>query len=190
MRSKLVLIILSSFIVFGYVQAQNPLTALFSGSAGSEERLLYKKPAGTYEITIDGERLLERAYFRMDIRENGVAISPDSVVTLEIVPPARANSTTSTYTAIYDEPTKRFVVDPITLEASGNWDIDNWMATVDIQSTTGDASMTFGTQVYAPKPKQNTMFSIINIVLPLITLALFLGVFALRGIRLEQVATT
>jgi len=188
MRNKLVLIILSSFIFFGHTQAQNPLLALLGGSAGSEERLLYKKPAGPYEITIDGERLLERAYFRMDIRQDGVPISSDSLVELTIVPPARANSQTSSYTAIYDAPTKRFVVDPINLEASGDWDIDNWIATVDINSFAGEATMTFGTQVYAPKPKQNTVFSIVNIVLPLITLALFLGVYALRGIRLEQTA--
>jgi len=189
MQNKLALIILSCFIVFGYANAQNPLLALFSGSAGSEERLLYKKPAGPYEITIDGERLLERAYFRMDIRQDGVPIGKDSQVQLTIVPPARANSQTSSYTAIYDEPTQRFVVNPITLEASGDWDIDNWMATVDINSEAGKATMTFGTQVYTPKPKQNTLFSAINITLPIIVLVIFLGIYALRGIRLEQAMT-
>jgi len=62
------------------------------------------------------------------------------------------------------------------------------MVTVDIMNDAGEATMTFGTQVYAPKPKQSTVFSMINVALPLITLAMFLGIYAMRGIRLEQKA--
>lgn len=168
------------------MQAQNPLVALLGSSAGSEERLLYKKPAGPYEITIDGERLLERAYFRMDIRQDDLVIPDTSKVNVQIKPPAIVGSEDLFYTAIFDETTQRFVVDPLNLGSVATNNEDNWLVTITVDSKAGVASTTFGTQVYAPKPKQSTVFSVINIVLPLVVLAMFLAIYALRGVRLEQ----
>ncbi len=190
MNLKHILVILSILLFTSHLQAQNPLLALLGNSAGSEERLLFKKPAGPYEITIDGERLLERAYFRIDIRQDGLPIADTSEVTVEITPPAIANATDLFYTAVFDADTQRFVVDPLNFGTAKTTNDDNWLVTVTVNSEAGEGSTTFGTQVYAPKPKQSTVFSIINVILPLVVLALFGGIYALRGVRLEQNPTT
>lgn len=166
--------------------AQNPFLALLGNSVGSEERLLYKKPAGPYEITIQGERLLERAYFKLDIRQDGEAISPDAKVEVTITPPESAGSRPSSYSASYDG--EQFVVDPLTLTASQDWGDASWLVDLAISGPAGEGQTSFGMQVYAPKPDQSTLFKTLNVILPVAVLLLFLGVFSLRKVRLEQVA--
>jgi len=181
MKSKLAYITLSLVLLMGYAQAQNPFLALLGSGAGSEERLLYKKPAGPYEITVDGERLLQRSYFKLDIRENGQAIDPNTNVTLTLTPPESAGIPESSHTANFDG--KHFLVDTIKLNTDQDWGDDNWFITISINNET---STSFGTLFYAPKPAQDIVFSAINIALPLIVLALFIGLYSLRGIKLEQ----
>ncbi len=185
MRNKATLIILSLLLGFSLSQAQNPLLALLGEGAGSEERLLYKKPAGNYEVTVDGERLLERTYFNLDIRQDGEPIPADSKVTLSLTPPESAGIAASSHTARHDG--ERFVVDSIQLKTNQDWGEDNWFVNITIND---EASTSFGTLVYAPKPEQSTVFSVVNIALPIIVLAVFMAIYALRAIRLEQTLAT
>lgn len=183
MHSKLLLLILS-LSLFGLGQAQSLLSNLFINSTSSEERLLHQKDAGPYVITIDGERLLERAYFKLDITENGSPIPADSNVTIVIDPAASAKSERRSYTAVHNG--NVFVVDPINFHANADWGRADWIATITVDSNAGKASTTFGFQVYAPKPEQNTIFSIFSVALPILFILVLLGSYALRGTRLEQ----
>jgi hypothetical protein len=172
---------LSSFVAF----AQNPFLALLGNSAGSEERILYKKPVGSYTLTIDGTRLVGDNYFKLDIRENGKPIAADAIVRLSVTDPERMGGKKSEFVARHDGET--FVVEPLPLSGKGKWtDQDNWMINVDIDSVSGQATTDFGIVVYPTKPDSSFTFRAVNVAIPVVVLVLFLAVFALRGVRLER----
>jgi hypothetical protein len=176
------LLLLSSFVAF----AQNPFLALLGNGASSEERLLYKKPVGSYTLTIDGTRLVGDNYFNLDIRENGVPIPADSTVRVSITPPERMGAK-SEFIAKHDG--ELFVIDPLPLVATGEWtDQDTWLVEVAIQTPTGEATTDFGIQVYPTKPDSSFTFRAVNVAIPVVVLVLFLAVVALRGVRLERAA--
>lgn len=177
-------LVLTSFIA----QAQNPLLAIFGSGAGLEERLLYKKPAGPYTVTIDGTRLVrEDNYFKLEILENGQAIPADSVVTVSITPPEGMGSK-SEFTAKYDS--GLFVIDPLKLEGKGEWtNQDTWLVNVDIKTPTNEAATEFGMQVYPVKTDAGFVFRAVNVAIPVVALLAFMAVFALRRVRLEQMAS-
>lgn len=186
MLNRITQFLLSLLVVSGFVaQAQNPFFALLGNGAGSEERLLYKKPVGPYTLTIDGTRLIrDDNYFKLDVRENGQAIPADSTVRVSITPPERIG-TKSEFVAKHDG--ELFVVDPLPLEGKGEWtDQDTWLVNVDIQTPTGEATTDFGMIVYPTKPDSGFTFRALNVALPIIVVGLFLAVFALRGVRLER----
>jgi hypothetical protein len=139
MSNRFVQVLLGFIVVSSFfAQAQNPLLALLGNSAGSEERLLYKKPVGSYTLTIDGTRLVGDNYFKLDIRENGVPIPADATVRVSITPPDRMSLTKSEFVAKYYG--EKFVVDPLPLSGKGEWtDQDTWLVTVAIQTPTGEA---------------------------------------------------
>ncbi len=183
---RFALLMVSVFMLASQAYAQNPLWALLGNSAGSEERLLYKKPAGPYEITIMGERLLERAYFKIEVKQDGQPVSADTQVRVKISPPESAGSEVTTYTASYDG--ERFIVDPLSLSASSDWGDASWLVDLELDGAAGKASTSFGMQVYAPKPDQSVLFKTLNVILPVAVLLIFLGIFALSGVKLERLA--
>lgn len=176
-------LVLTSFIA----QAQNPLLAILGNGAGLEERLLYKKPAGPFTVTIDGTRLVrEDNYFRLEILENGQPIPADSVITVSITPPERMGSQ-SEFTATNDG--ELFVIDPLPLYGQGEWtNQDTWLVNVNIKTPTGEGATEFGMQVYPVKKDAGFVFRAVNVAIPIVALLVFLVVFALRRVRLEQVA--
>jgi hypothetical protein len=182
--------LLTSFLVFSsfIAQAQNPFLAVLGNGAGLEERLLYKKEAGPYIVTIDGTRLIrDDNYFKLEVLEDGQVIPADSVVTVSITPP-EGIGTPSDFVAKYDG--KRFVIDPLPLQGKGEWtDNDTWLVNVNIKTSAGEGATEFGMQVYPIKPKASFGFRAVNVAIPIVTLLGFMAVFALRGVRLEQAAT-
>lgn len=176
-------LVLTSFIA----QAQNPFLAILGNGAGLEERLLFKKPAGPYTVTIDGTRLVrEDNYFKLEVLENGQAIPADSVVTVSITPP-EGIGTPSQFVAKYDG--ERFVIDPLPLRGMGEWrDDDTWLVNVTIKTPTGEGATEFGTQVYPLKEDAGFVFRAVNVAIPVVALLAFMAVFALRGVRLERSA--
>jgi hypothetical protein len=187
--NRCIQLLLSVVVLSGLVaQAQNPLLALLGNSAGGEERLLYKKPVGSYTFTVDGTRLVGDNYFKLDIREKGQPIPADSIVHVSVTPPERMGLTKSEFVARHDG--EKFVVDPLPLLGTGEWtDQDTWLVTVAIQTSTGEATTDFGIQVYPTKPASSFTFRAVNVALPIAVLALFLAIFALGGVRLEQATT-
>jgi hypothetical protein len=181
-RLLLSFVVLSSFVAL----SQNPFLALLGNGAGSEERLLYTKPVGPYTLTVDGTRLVGDNYFKLDIRENGQPIPADATVRVSITPPERMGAK-SEFVAKHDG--ELFVVDPLPLVGTGEWtDQDSWLVTVAIQTQTGEHATDFGIQVYPTKPDSSFTFRAVNVAIPIVVLALFLAVFALRGVRLERAA--
>lgn len=174
-------LVLTSFIA----QAQNPLLAIFSNGAGLEERLLYKKPAGPFTVTIDGTRLVrEDNYFKLEILENGQPIPADSVVTVSITPPERMGEKNE-FTATHDG--ELFVIDPLPLEGKGQWtNQDTWLVNVGIKTPTGEAVTEFGMQVYPVKTDAGFVFRAVNVAIPVVVLLAFMAVFVLGRVRLER----
>jgi hypothetical protein len=179
--------LLTGFLVFTsfIAQAQNPLSAIFGNGAGLEERLLYKKPAGPFTVTIDGTRLVrEDNYFRLEILENGQAIPADSVVTVSITLPERMGKK-SEFTAKHDG--KDFIIDPLPLEGKGQWtNQDTWQVNINIKTLTGEAVTEFGMQVYPIKTDAGFVFRAVNVAIPVVVLLAFMAVFALGRVRLER----
>ena len=163
-------------------QTQGPLPGLFGQLSGTEERLLYRKPAGPYTVTIDGERLLGRAYFDLDVRYQNRPIAEGSVVTVDLVPPATAGSASQSYRAVRSG--DRYRIDPLILEASSDWGDDSWLVHLRVAGAQGVGETTFGMQVYGPKFEAPAPFSVLSVALPVVLVLAFLGVFALRGTRL------
>jgi hypothetical protein len=181
--------LLTSFLVITSfnAQAQNPLLAIFGNGAGLEERLLYKKPAGPFTVTIDGTRLVRNDnYFKLEILENGKAIPAESVVTVSITPPEGMGSKNE-FTATHDG--ERFVVDPLPLEGKGQWtNQDTWLVNVNIKMPTKEAMTEFGIQVYPVKTDAGFVFRAVNVAIPVVVLLVFMAVFALGRVRLERAA--
>jgi hypothetical protein len=185
---KRFLYLLTSFLILASLlaQAQNPFLALLGNGAGLEERLLYKKPAGPFSITIDGTRLIGDNYFKLEILENGKPIPAESVVTVSITPPEGIGNK-SEFTAKHDG--ERFVIDPLPLTGKGTWSNKNtWLVVLKVKTFTSEATTDFGMQVYPVKPGSSFVFKAVNVALPAVVLLAFLAVFALGRVRLERAA--
>jgi hypothetical protein len=185
MLKRFFYLLTSLLVVTPFVaQAQNPLAALFGNGAGLEERLLYKKPAGDFNITIDGTRLIGDNYFKLEILENGKPIPAESVVKVNITPPEGIGDK-SEFTATYDD--GRFVIDPLPLSGKGTWSNTNtWLVVLNVKTPTGEATTDFGMQVYPVKTDAGFMFRAVNVAIPVVVLLAFMAVFALGRVRLER----
>jgi hypothetical protein len=182
--------LLTGFVIFTsfIAQAQNPFLALLGNGAGLEERLLYKKPAGPFTVTIDGTRLVRNDnYFKLEILENGKSIPAESVVTVSITPP-EGIGTQSEFTAKHEG--EHFVIDPLPLTGTGTWsNQDTWRVAVNVKTPTGETTTDFGMQVYPVKPGSSFVFKAVNVAIPVVVLLAFMAVFALGRVRLERAAT-
>ncbi|MGL4611146.1 MAG: hypothetical protein ACRCYY_15950 [Trueperaceae bacterium] len=167
------------------VQAQNPFAAILGNAAGLEERLLYKKPAGPYTVTIDGTRLVrEDNYFKLEVLENGKPVPSNSVVTLRMTPP-QGVGTPSEFTAKHKG--EGFIIDPLPFRGIGEWDDqDTWLVNLHIQTPRGEGATELGIQVYPVKQDAGFLFRTVNVAIPVVVLLAFMTVFVTRKVRLEQ----
>lgn len=161
--------------------AHSPL----SGGSGGTERLLQRKPAGPYTVTIDGERLLGHAHLALDVRLRGDPLPADSTIEVEITPPASAGSAARSYRAV--PLGDRFLIDPLELEASGDWGNDSWQLDIRIAGPAGPAETGVGIQVYPPAPDAPTIFDLGSAAAPLLLLLGTISLFALRGTPMVMV---
>ena len=164
--------------------AQDSFFGLLRDGLGAEERLLYKKPVGPYTVTVNGERLIERTYFKLDIRRDGEPVADEITVEVKITPPDSAGSKIQRYTAVYKA--SYFIVDPILLRATQNWGDDLWLVDIRISAPAESVDTTFTMQVYPPKPSAPFIFRAVSILLPIAVVLGFAGAFTLQGVKLEH----
>ena len=177
-RNAPLLALLTLLLALSSALAHSPL----SGGSGSVERLLQRKPAGPYTVTIDGERLLGHAFFELDVRHEGRPVAADTGVVVEVVPPASAGSAARSYRAV--PLGDRFLIDPLELEAAGDWGSDSWLVKVRIDGAAGSGETGVGIQVYPTAPAAPLGFRLGSVAAPLLVLLAVMGLFALRGTQM------
>lgn len=166
---------------------------LFTGSlASTREMLLYRKAAGPYLLTVQGERFIDKAYVEIDIFYGTQQVSPETVVTVRAEPQrvsdvgahnaeetAQGKGRAATFTAEYRD--GKFVVAPLSLDATGLW-----LLTVSVDGEQGEGATAFQVRVYPRKPDAPIMFNLTNIGVPVVTLIALLGFVRWRRIPLMQ----
>lgn len=175
--------VLAGLLLTAAALAGNPLAALLGnldGLAGAEERLLHRKAAGPYTVTVDGQRLVGDAWLRLDVRQDGVPLGPDATLTLEVVPPAGSGLPARDYTAVHDADRGVFVVDPLGLDDAPGLDQAYWDVAIRVDGPAGNGETSMSLYVYPPKLEPGPLFGIVSVALPLAVLALFGAVFAVR----------
>jgi hypothetical protein len=160
-------------------------------SNATRETLLYRKAAGPYIVTVQGERLIDRSYLEISVQHDGQPVSPDTVVTVQAEPHAGGNitdvleetqmglGTAHTYTAQYEDGV--FRIAPMTFDATSSW-----MLSITVDGESGQGTTTLPTRIYPRKPDNPIAFTFVNIGIPFVTLTVLLGFFYWRKIPLVQ----
>lgn len=183
------LIALTAAVVMAQEGDDQSIVDLFTGSfASTRELILFRKTAGPYIVTINGERFVDRAYFEIEATADSEPISADAQVTIHMVPQHNAESrmvsaeiieTPRTYEAVYRDSDGLYVVEMSDIENPGSWMVD-----ISITDAAGTGTTTFTSRIYPRKPDASVWFNIANIAVPITVLLVMLGVYRWRGIRL------
>ena len=155
----------------------------------SQERLLHRKPAGEYIVTILGERLIGDAYFVFDIEHPEGTVGPDSRVTVTLYPdefregepssevpelekevadagteppPAPAEADGIRYEARFDSEQAHFVIDDLVFNAK----VSVYRVVTRIEGALGPGEKNFYLDIYPLKTEAGLGFRLLNLVLP------------------------
>lgn len=176
------------------------LTALLLGAASAHsavptsEVLLTPKAAGPYDVSVEGERMTDRAYLAIDVALEGRAVPDATRVEVVLDPPdeltrvdERAGTQRHVARRVEAEgsgPVAHYLVPDLDLQAFSA-DFANWVVTVRVQGPAGEGATSFGLQVYPAKPGTPWWFDAANVALPIVVVVMAAAAFARRGTPLQ-----
>lgn len=173
--------------------------------AVTTERLLNAKPAGPYIVTLWGERFVDRAHLELVIAEGGVPIGGGAEVRV-VLEPRRGEAPLSDVTGslfdekglsgeesdtftndgarvlltTFDEASGRYLTGPFTLPNAGGYAVR-----LEVQGEEGNGATQTVLRFFPQKPDVTTGFLTMNVLAPVLALALLLGFYRWRGVALE-----
>jgi hypothetical protein len=177
---KTILIVLSLLLLAVPALAQDsaPQADYFTGLTATEETLVYRLPVGAdYLVTITGERLMTRTFLRFNLTQrDGSPLPAETNASLRMQFREWASETGP---VALSQPLVQqngfYLVEPFTLPGEGSL-----MGTLRV----GSASADFDIQVYPRRPEMPAWFAPLNLAIPLIVLALLLGLVVSRKVTL------
>ncbi len=140
---------------------------------------------GPYTLSADGQRILPDSYLKLDIRYDNKPLPPNAVVSIESTLYQPGPSINKNYIPIHDG--KYFVIEPLDLSVIGSWSWyeDGWLdMSIFIDGPAGQAEGTVGFNLYPPRPNAGILFRVLNIVIPIVLLVVFAGIYRIRNVKL------